>query len=59
MSGSHFPENPHVNGPLERPAPPLRDKQDWYEDVWGDYGYAKPPRPAEAVASSDDEGTGK
>lgn len=57
LSGSTFPENPHANGPTERPAPPLRDKQDWYEDVWGDYGYQKPPRAAEAVASSDDEET--
>lgn len=59
MSGSHFPENPHVNGPLEPKTTRSREREDWYEDVWGDYGYVKPPRTAEAVASSDDEETDK
>ena len=56
MSGA-FPENPHANGPSLPPTTRSREREDWYEDVWGDYGYAKPPRPAEAVASSDDEET--
>jgi hypothetical protein len=59
MSGSAFHENPHANGPAPLPTTRSREREDWREDVWGDYGYQKPPRAAEAVASSDDEETDK